>query len=260
MSSVGDAYSRTGAAWERGPARVYDRLAEELVACAPGPIDGGLALDLGSGTGAATRALLARGALVVAVDAAVGMLQASTPRVPCAVGDAVALPLRSASVDLVVAAFSLNHLSDPVVGLRESARVVRPGGLVLGSAYAHDDGHVAKQVTERAAGAVGWTAPPWYRDVQGIAVPQLATVERAHAALVEAGCDVVLVEHRRTAFPELGPRDLVEWRLGMAQMAPFIATLTDAQRTTVVDEAAAELHDAPPLVRSFVVFAGRPRS
>jgi SAM-dependent methyltransferase len=256
MSSVGDAYSRTGAAWQRGPARVYDRLADELVACAPGAVDGRLALDLGAGTGAATRALLARGARVVAADVALGMLQARVPRTPAVVGDAVALPLRARGVDLVVAAFSLNHLPDPVVGLREAERIVQRGGVLLGSAYAHDDTHPAKNATERAAAGLGWTVPDWYTEMRERAVPQLATAERAEAALHAAGFDVVLAEHRRVPFPELDAHDLVEWRLGMAQLAPFAAALSDEQRASLVAEAVAELRDAPPLVRSVVLFGG----
>ncbi len=55
-------------------------------------------------------------------------------------------------------------------------------------------------------------------------------------------------------FPELDPRDLVAWRLGMAHLAPFVATLDDQQRADLVEEATASLTPATPtLVRSMVV-------
>jgi SAM-dependent methyltransferase len=257
MSTMGDAYSQTGRAWQGGPGLVYDRLAEELVACSPDSIAGRLALDLGAGTGAATRVLLARGAQVVAADAALGMLLAGEPRTAAVVADAEALPLRDRRFDLVVAAFSLNHLADPVVGLREAARVTRRGGVVLGSAYADDDAHVAKQAAEDAAARAGWSAPAWYPALRANAMTKLATVDLTTAAVEQAGCDVVLVEKRHVSFPELGARELVEWRLGMAQMAPFIATLSAADRATVVADAVRALRGAPPLVRSIVVFACR---
>ena len=77
------AYSATGSAWEHGPARIYNRLAEIVVAALPVSIDGASTLDLGAGTGAATRALLAAGAgRVVAVDAATGMLSHNAGRRP----------------------------------------------------------------------------------------------------------------------------------------------------------------------------------
>lgn len=45
LVSVGDAYSATGAAWQRGPARIYDHMAEVLVAASPIPLAGCLVLD-----------------------------------------------------------------------------------------------------------------------------------------------------------------------------------------------------------------------
>jgi hypothetical protein len=57
----------------------------------------------------------------------------------------------------------------------------------------------------------------------------------------------------RVPFPELRAEDLVAWRLGMAQHAPFVAGLSPADRDAVRDRAVALLGDAPPLVRSFLV-------
>ena len=51
MSSVQAAYAAGAAAWASGPARVYRRLAELLVAFSPVPLGGRRVLDLGSGTG-----------------------------------------------------------------------------------------------------------------------------------------------------------------------------------------------------------------
>jgi ubiquinone/menaquinone biosynthesis C-methylase UbiE len=255
-AGVAAAYSATGAAWERGPARIYDRLAEVVVSALPVPLDGVAALDLGAGTGAATRALLAAGAArVVAVDAAVGMLAHDAGRRPPAVaGDALALPFAAGAFDATVAAFALNHLADPAAGLREAARVTRPGGGLAASAYAYDDDHPVKYAVQAALAARGWTPEPWYRALQVDAAPRLATVAAARAAAEAAGIDAE-VEPARVPFPDLDAPALIAWRLGLAQHAPFVAALpTDADRAALADDAAARLGDAwPPLERSIVI-------
>ena len=256
MTDLAGAYSATGSAWQAGPGRLYDRLAGIVVDAGPVPLGGSLALDLGAGTGAATRALLAAGAArVVAVDTAVGMLAHDARRRPPAVaGDALALPFVGGAFDVTVAAFSLNHLVDPAAGLREAARVTRPGGGIVASAYAADDDHPVKHAVEAALAARGWEPEPWYRTVREQAAPRLATVAAAREAARTARLDAE-VETRRVPFPELGASDLVAWRLGLAQHAPFVAQLPTAEsRAALAEDAAARLGDDwPPLVRSIVI-------
>jgi len=252
--SLADAYSRTGAAWEDGPGRIYRRLSEVLAACVPGGVSGRQLLDLGAGTGAAGRAAIAGGAArVVEVDFALGLLVVGREtRPPGVASDIRALPFRDESFDAVVAAFSLNHLADPRGAAAEAARVLRPTGGLVVSAYAADDTHPVKQVVERACAGRGWRAPDWYRDLQRDAMPRLATPERALDALAAvlpgAGADLV-----RVPFPELDRRALVEWRLGMAQFAPFVASLDPLAQQALADEAVAALVDDVTLVRSIVV-------
>ena len=255
-TGTADAYSATGAAWQRGPGRIYDRLAEIVVASLPVAAAGGSALDLGAGTGAATRALLAAGAArVVAVDAAMGMLAHDADgRPPAVAGDALALPFAAGAFDITAAAFSLNHLTNPAAGLREAARVTRPGGGLVASAYAADDDHPVKQAVQAALAARGWTPEPWYQTLQTDAAPKLATVAAARASTEAAGLDAE-VDLVRVPFPDLDAIALVAWRMGLAQHAPFVETLpTDAERIAVAEDAAARLGDSwPPLERSIVI-------
>jgi ubiquinone/menaquinone biosynthesis C-methylase UbiE len=94
-------------------------------------------LDDGCGNGAFTEVLVARqGPLsVVGVDASPAQLAFARqrPGVPGAQfleGDAQVLPLQDASVDAAVMALVLFFLPDPVRGLQEMLRVVRPGGTI----------------------------------------------------------------------------------------------------------------------------------
>lgn len=256
MTSIASAYSATGGSWERGPARIYDRLAAVLVSRSPVPLRGRCVLDVGAGTGAAGRAALAAGAAgVVAVDASVGMLaHEAAARPPAVTGDVLALPFATSAFGATVAAFSLNHLTDPVAGLREMARATRPGGAVLAATYAEDDDHPVKAAVVASLAARGWAPEPWYRSMAATAVPLLASAERFRAAADEAGL-AGAVEAVRVPFPELDATDLVAWRLGMAQHAPFVARLPEAERHAAVRDALDRLGDPPPLERSIVVLA-----
>ena len=52
-------------------------------------------------------------------------------------GDALALPFKDAAFDAVTISFGLRNLVDPVAGLRELARVTRPGGRIVVCEFSH---------------------------------------------------------------------------------------------------------------------------
>jgi ubiquinone/menaquinone biosynthesis C-methylase UbiE len=253
-ASIAAAYDATAGAWQAGPGRIYDELARVVVGLSPVPFAGELVLDLGAGTGAGSRAIAATGGHVIALDAAHGMLAFDRhDRPPATQADAGALPFADDSFGAVVAAFSLNHLDDPVTALREAARVTRRGGTVLASTYASDDTHPVKHAVESSLAAAGWEPADWYRDLRQSRVPKLADGTRCEAAAGAAGI-VASVTAVRVPFPALTATDLVEWRLGMAMHAPFFDQLSSQQRSDVKVRAIDALGTDPPLlVRSMLV-------
>jgi SAM-dependent methyltransferase len=87
-------------------------------------------LDLAAGTGKFTRALVASGAEVVAVEPVAAMreqLVTAVPEVEVLDGTAEAIPLGDAAVDAVTVAQAF-HWFDPNPALAEIHRVLRPGG------------------------------------------------------------------------------------------------------------------------------------
>lgn len=107
------------------PDALYDSI-ERLT----GPLAGRRVLELGAGTGIATRGLLGRGALVVGLDIGARMLaqlRVCSPGVPVVLGDGAALPVGDGSIELVASAQAFHWLPiDRTVP--EVVRVLRRGG------------------------------------------------------------------------------------------------------------------------------------
>jgi demethylmenaquinone methyltransferase/2-methoxy-6-polyprenyl-1,4-benzoquinol methylase len=108
-------------------------VATRAVAAQPGE----LVLDVASGTGALAHELRSAGARVVALDFSWPMLATGAARegaqrkLEWVNGDATRLPFPDGTFDAVTIGFGLRNLPDTPTGLRELARVTRPGGRLV---------------------------------------------------------------------------------------------------------------------------------
>lgn len=128
FDGVARRYDRTNTLMTAGLDRYWRARTRRALALKPGD----QVLDLAAGTGVSTVDLARSGAWVAACDFSTGMLQAgSFRRVPMVAGDAMALPLADDSFDAATISFGLRNVQDTVAGLREMARVVRPGGRLV---------------------------------------------------------------------------------------------------------------------------------
>lgn len=127
-----------------GAAKEWDKLRQELygnsfnqaalLSLLPGDWD---VADLGCGTGHTTAVLAPHVRKVVGVDQSAAMLRAARKRtaefenVDLRQGSLEALPLDDESIDAALLILVLSYVSDPVQVLRETTRVLRPGGRVV---------------------------------------------------------------------------------------------------------------------------------
>ena len=142
----------------------------------PGIRPGQRVLDVGCGPGALAAELVSRAATVSAVEPSASFAAAVRARLPevdvrqCA---AEQLPFADNTFDAALAQLVLHFMTDPVLGLREMARVTRPGGAVCACVWDH-------------AGARGPVAAFWsaVREVDPAADDEsgLAGVREGHLA------------------------------------------------------------------------------
>jgi ubiquinone/menaquinone biosynthesis C-methylase UbiE len=114
---------------------VFDRVHRRALDIAARFGDPGSVLDVGCGSGRLLRAAHARwpAARLFGVDPSEGMVEAGRQLTPAEmyVTGAESIPLPDASIDLAFSTIAFHHWADQARGLREVARVLRPGGHLL---------------------------------------------------------------------------------------------------------------------------------
>jgi SAM-dependent methyltransferase len=105
-------------------------------------VPGEAVIDVACGTGNAALLAAARGGRVVGVDTASRLLDVARERaleqaveLDLRRGELLALPVDDASADAVLSVFGVIFATDPALALGEFARILRPGGRALFSAW-----------------------------------------------------------------------------------------------------------------------------
>ena len=131
-------------AYDRFMGRYSVPLAPQLVDFA-GVAAGQRVLDVGCGPGALTTELVRRlgAAAVSAVDPSEPFVAAARERHPgvdVRLASAEQLPFGDGEFDAALAQLVVHFMTDPLAGLREMARVTRPGGVVAACVWDHGGG------------------------------------------------------------------------------------------------------------------------
>ncbi len=194
-------------------------------------------LDAGCGTGAVLLALAkvyAPCRLLVGVDLSPGMVaqarqKAAAEGIPATyyVSDIEQLPLRDQTFDLAVCSGVYHWLEDQEAAVRELARILRPGGVLLLTGVAAPGFQewidLCRAVWRRLFGS---SAEPWF--------PPMPTPEALEAQLLRAGFRITLLQHPVQSVTIDDPDSFVRY---MAATAPnWLAGLSAAEGAQVEQE------------------------
>lgn len=128
FDGVARRYDITNTVLSLGRDRSWRRATRAALGVGPGD----KVLDLAAGTAVSTVELASSGAWCLAADFSVGMLHAGHRRAVAKVAaDATRLPFGDSTFDAVSISFGLRNVVDSGAGLREMARVVKPGGRLV---------------------------------------------------------------------------------------------------------------------------------
>jgi SAM-dependent methyltransferase len=134
-----EGWEEKAAAYERFFGVITGQVVEPLLAAASvGP--GTRVLDVATGPGWVAAQAAERGASVVGVDVAEAMIaraHSAYPGLEFRRADAHELPFADAAFDAVVGNLAIMHLSRPERAMAEFVRVLRPGGWLALTAWAH---------------------------------------------------------------------------------------------------------------------------
>jgi SAM-dependent methyltransferase len=242
--TVGDvSFDVSPDAYGRFIGQYSEQLAEEFADLAE--VRGGQrVLDVGCGPGALTAQLVSRlgPGSVAAIDPSASFVAAAAQRFPgvdVRLGSAEHLPYPDDGFDAALAQLVVHFMSDPVAGLAEMARVVRPGGTVAACVWDHAGGGGPLTVFWQAV-----------RDLDPTATDEsaLAGAREGHLAELCASAGLRDVESRSLTVTVGFPSATAWWEpftLGVGPAGAYVAGLDEPGRVGLLDRCAELLPDAP---------------
>jgi SAM-dependent methyltransferase len=216
-------------------------------------------LDVGCGPGALTGEIvrITGAERVAAVDPSPPFVAAARERQPgvdVRQASAEALPYRDETFDVALAQLVVHFLPDPVGGLREIARVTRPGGVVAACVWDHAGGR-------GPLGAFWSTArdmDPSVTDEAGLAGAREGHLETllAEAGLEEIRGAVLAADRHHASFDEWWE----PYTEGVGPAGAYVAALDEARRELLRERLRARLGAGPFVVeaRSWAARGVRP--
>jgi SAM-dependent methyltransferase len=244
-------------AYDRFMGRYSVGLAAQMADLA-GVGEGQRALDVGCGPGALTGELAARlgAGAVAAVDPSSSFVDAAqdrNPGVDVRLAPAEELPFGDGEFDAALAQLVVHFMADPVAGLREMARVTRPGGAVAACVWDHAGGQGPLGVFWRAVHELD----PAAQDESGLAGAREGHLAElfAAAALQEIEQTVIAVDVEHPSFEEWWE----PFTLGVGPAGAYVTGLEAGDRDRLRERCRERLPQ-PPFTVTARAWAVRARS
>jgi len=207
-------------------------------------VTGGRVLDVGCGPGALTTELVRRlGAdAVAAADPSEPFIEAARARHPgvdVRLAPAETMPFADGEFDAAIAQLVVHFMADPVAGLREMARVTRPGGVVAACVWDHGGGQ-------------GPLSPYWNAAVEidpdTVDESDLAGSREGHLVELFEAAGLSGVEET-TLSASVAHATFDEWwepfTMSVGPAGKHLASLDDAEKERVREACLRSLGDAP---------------
>ncbi|MEZ5294289.1 MAG: class I SAM-dependent methyltransferase [Vicinamibacterales bacterium] len=159
-----DAYEAWAAAYPPSPHNALMAAEQAAMLALLPDVRGRSVLDAGCGTGRYLAAVAALGAgRLTGVDVSVAMLtRVAVPGAARILGDLTALPLATASMDIVVSGLALNDVAALDLAVAEMARVLAPGGTLVYSVIHPRGGPLGWRRTFPSPGGEAAVAGCWH--------------------------------------------------------------------------------------------------